>query len=138
MPETTAEGGEPLAWIAELVDHPVSTAIARRPGGDVERRREVAAGVAVISCAWVALGSHRQDAPAPQAQFVGALPAAVAPTQTAGPAPPTPADTVELTVRVWPPTAQITINDDKVMGNPYVGHFKREPRMLKVRAAARG
>jgi serine/threonine-protein kinase len=128
LPSTVSIGAAPIPQITV--------------GPPVERRREVApwiaAGVAVVSCAWVALGSHRQDAPAPQAQFVAAPPMAVAPMQTAAPAAPAPADTVELTVRVWPPTAQITINDDKVMGNPYVGHFKREPRMLKVRAAARG
>ncbi len=61
------------------------------------------------------------------------------PATTATPAPSTPKDqTIELTVRVTPLDAKITIDDGAALPNPYIGMLKRDEWTHVVRATAPG
>jgi hypothetical protein len=71
----------------------------------------------------------------PQPQVAAALPP---PAPTEAPPPDPDANTIDLVVRVSPPSAQITIDGASVSSNPFHGRFPKDQTIHQIRAAAVG
>lgn len=128
----------------ELPEARASLGAASSGAASGKRRSVVLAGVVVASIAIVALVLLRRSG---DHGAVPEQPRTAQPTLAA--APPTPpsslspaderGDTIELSVRVTPPTAQIYVDDALVEGNPFRARFPRNTAATHaIRAAAAG
>jgi serine/threonine protein kinase len=113
------------------------------PAKHTPRGSAIALGTAVVLLAaalvvWAAKGSGSVQAPKATAQAANATSApSAAPSSSVAPTA-QPADQVGLEVRVWPGSAQITIDGDPVTGNPFRGSYPKDGAVHEIRAAASG